>query len=79
MKREKFIKELVDYCEFEPQEISKDTLLKSIEGYDSLAVMAVIAFSHEKFGVKLSAKQLQDLTDINSLIELIGIEKFKND
>ena len=77
MKREKFIRELIDYCEFEQQEISYDTLLKSIEGYDSLAIMAVIAFAHEKFKRKLSAKQLQELTDVNSLIELIGEDQFE--
>lgn len=79
MKKSEFINLLVDYCEFEPQEISFNTTLKSIEGYDSLAIMSIIAFAHEKFGRKLNAVQLQELTDINSLIELIGHDKFEDD
>lgn len=80
MKKKDFIEELAEYCEFEnEEELLQDTLLKDIEGYDSLAVMTMIAFIDENFGVKLSASELEKITDFNSIIELIGEDKFEND
>jgi acyl carrier protein len=74
MEKKDFIIALVDYCEFPQQEIDGRTLLNSIEGYDSLAVMAIIAFTHEKFGRRINAVQIQNLTDVDSLINLVGLE-----
>ena len=79
MKKNEFVKQLTDYCEFEDQGFNLDTPFKSIEGYDSLAIMAIIAFTDEKFNMKLTAQQLMKLTDFKSLIALIGEGKFEND
>jgi acyl carrier protein len=79
MNKNEFVKELTEYCEFEEENLTLDTKLKSIEAYDSLAVMSMIAFIDENFGMKFTAQQLKDLTDFNSLIELIGETKFEND
>jgi len=59
MKKSKFIEQLAEYCEFEEQELNLNTHLKSIEGYDSFAIMSMIAFIDENFKMKLSAIQLQ--------------------
>ena len=79
MKRNEFVKQLTEYCEFEDQDFNIDTHFKSIEGYDSMAIMAIIAFTDEKFKMKLTAQQLMKLTDFKSLIMLIGEDKFEND
>lgn len=79
MNRIEFLNDLSNYCEFEGSNIKLDTILKTIDGYDSLSVMSMIAFIDENFGQKFSAKQFQNLTDFNSLIDLIGKEKFDND
>jgi acyl carrier protein len=79
MKKNDFVKQLTEYCEFEDQGFNLDTPFKSIEGYDSMAVMAMIAFTDEKFNKKLTAQQLMKLTDFKSLIVLIGEENFEND
>ena len=76
MTKNDFVKELSEYCEFEETDHTVDTMFDSVEGYDSLAVMSIIAFTDENFGVKLTAAQLKDLTDFNSLISLIGNDKF---
>jgi len=76
MKKKDFIQKLAEYCEFENTKLAIDTPLKSIEGYDSLAIMSMIAFIDENFNVKVSDKEIESLTDLNSLIELIGEEKF---
>lgn len=79
MKKNEFVKQLTEYCEFEDQGYNIDTPFKSIEGYDSMAIMAIIAFIDEKFNMKLTAQQLMKLTDFKSLIVLIGEDKFEND
>ncbi len=79
MNKNEFINKLAEYCEFEDQELTAETVLKSIDGYDSLAIMSMIAFIDENFNMKFTALQLQNLTDFKSLIELIGEDKFKDD
>jgi acyl carrier protein len=79
MKKSEFIEQLSEYCEFENEGFTLDTQFKSIEGYDSLALMSIIAFADEKFGIKLTALQLREMKDFKSLIKLIGTEKFEND
>lgn len=79
MKKEEIVVQLAEYCDFENKGLTLETPLKSIDGYDSMAIMSMIAFADEKFGVKLTAKQINVLSDFNSIIELIGENKFKND
>lgn len=79
MKKEEFVIQLAEYCEFENNGLTLETPLKSVEGYDSLAIMSMIAFADENFKVKLTAQQIKDLTDFNSIIDLIGADKFGND
>jgi acyl carrier protein len=79
VKKSEFVHQLSEYCEFENQELTLDTPLKSIEGYDSFAIMSMIAFADENFSMKLTAQQIIKLTDFNSLIELLGEDKFENE
>jgi acyl carrier protein len=79
MKKSEFVEQLSEYCEFENKGFTLDTQFKSIEGYDSLALMSVIAFVDEKFRMKLTALQLRELKDFKSLITVIGADKFEND
>jgi len=79
MKKDEFVNELADYCEFGKDGLSLNTPLKDIEGYDSLAVMSMIAFIDENFSKKFTAIQIKDLSDFNSIIKLIGEEQFDND
>lgn len=79
MNKNEFLNKIAIYCEFEDSSMTLETILKTIDGYDSLSVMSMIAFIDENFGQKFSAKQFQSLTDFNSLIDLIGKEKFDND
>jgi acyl carrier protein len=79
MKKSEFVEQLSEYCEFENKGFALDTQFKSIEGYDSLALMSIIAFVDEKFRMKLTALQLRELKDFKSLITVIGTDKFEND
>lgn len=77
MRRDEFVNRLAEFCEFDTAGLTPETPFKSIKGYDSLAVMTMIAFIDENFGVKLTAQQLKDLTDFNSLITLVGDDKIE--
>lgn len=79
MKKNEFVKQLTDYCEFEGNAFNLDTSFKSIEGYDSLTILAMIAFADEKFKIKMTSQQLTKLTDFKSLMDIIGEDKFEND
>jgi acyl carrier protein len=79
MKKHEFVNQLSEYCEFENKNFTLDTLLKTIDGYDSLTIMSIIAFIDENFKMRLTALQLREITDFKSLILLIGIDKFENE
>lgn len=78
MKKQEFFKKLAETLEITSKELNSDTILTQLDEYDSMAVMSIIAFTDENFGVKLTAKQIASITDLNSLIKLIGSEKFEN-
>jgi acyl carrier protein len=78
MKKKDFYKDLIEFLEFEPVELAEDTELKSLDGYDSMAVMSLIAFCDEKFSKKINAQQIQNLTTVGSLMEFLGKEQFED-
>jgi acyl carrier protein len=79
MKKNEFVQQLSEYCEFEGNGFKLDTSFRSIDGFDSMALMAMIAFADEKFKIKLTSQQLVKLTDFKSFMDIIGENKFEND
>ena len=78
MKKDEFIENLKDALEIDPdKEITEDTDLRSLEEYDSLSVLAIIAMIDENFGKRLSSPDFQKVTTISSLMKLIGEESFE--
>lgn len=52
--------------------------LKSLESYDSLALLTIIAFVDENFDRKIEAKNFKDIKTINDLMDVIGRENFQD-
>lgn len=77
MKKQDFLYELKEALEFDNVKFSEETDFNKIEGFDSLHVMMIIAFVDNKFGKRLTAKQLFNISNVRSLMELIGIENFE--
>ncbi len=77
MKNNDFFRELKEALEFEDVEFTEKTEFRKIDGYDSLHVMMIIAFVDSRFGKRLTARQLFNITDVRSLMELIGLENFE--
>ena len=77
MHKNEFIRKLAEIMEVDYQEIDVTTNLKELEEYDSLALIAIIAFLDENFAITIPADKLSAVTNVNTLMELIGLEKFK--
>jgi acyl carrier protein len=78
MKTKEFIDNLKEALEFDKVNLTTDTNLKTIDGYDSMSVMTIIAFVDEHFSKKLTAQQLAGITTVRSLMELIGSDQFSD-
>ncbi len=76
MKTEQFIKDLGDLLETDV-ELSMTTNLKELEEYDSLAIMGLVAYADKNFGKKIAGEEFSQVTDVQSLIALMGAENFE--
>lgn len=76
MNIQKFVTELQEELEFE-QTLTLETDLKAADEWDSMAAMVLIAFVSDNFDKQLTAEDLKEITTIDSLIEIIGRNKFQ--
>jgi acyl carrier protein len=77
MKKVEFFKALHEILEIESvPSFDENTDLKSLDEYSSLTIMIIIAFIDDNFSTKLTASQLNSITTVKSLMELVGIDKF---
>ncbi|MEI8005612.1 MAG: acyl carrier protein [Bacteroidota bacterium] len=76
MEKKIFVEKFREALEIKSLNLDENTPLNSIDGYDSMSVMAIIALVDELFSKRLTAKQLAQVSNIKSLMELIGFENF---
>ena len=76
MKQAEFIKDICSLMEIDQNILQPETNLKGIAEFDSLFIIALIAYLDEKFRIKLSAQQINSVSTVKSLMELIGKENF---
>lgn len=72
MNREEFLEAIVDVLQTE-EEITFDTLLEDLEEWDSLSIMATMAFLEKEFGVKTSMKDYQNMQTIEDIAKKAGV------
>ncbi len=72
MNREEFLEAMVDVLQTE-EEITFDTLLEDLEEWDSLSIMATMAFLEKEFGVKTSMKDYQNMQTIEDIAKKAGV------
>ena len=77
MKTSEFIEILVEDLELENIDLAVDTELTELDDYDSLAIMSIIAIADEHFDTTLTAVQLANINTVQSLMDLIGSDKFE--
>ena len=76
MNIETFLLKLQNELEIESNPLQLETQLNELDEWDSMTALLLIDFVSKEFNVILDAEELMDLTSIESLIELIGKEKF---
>ncbi|HQN17017.1 MAG TPA: acyl carrier protein [Bacteroidales bacterium] len=78
MKKQEFIEGLQEALEIEKIKLDENTNLIELDEYDSLSVMAIIAFVDNNFSKKLTGIELASITTVQSLLKLIGLENFSD-
>lgn len=75
MKINAFLTELTEELELEVS-LQTNTKFKDLEDWDSMGAMVLIGFVSDNFGITLTGDDIENLSDVQSLIEKIGITKF---
>ena len=66
MTNEEFLTEMQDVLQTE-EDLSMDTVLDGLDEWDSLSVMATMAFLEKSFGVKTTMKDYKDIKTIGDI------------
>jgi acyl carrier protein len=72
MTKREFLSEFEAILEAAPGSLKGDESLPGLEGWDSLAVVSLIAMVDEQFGVTLSPKEIAKAGSISDIIRLLG-------
>ena len=72
MTRDEFIVEMQDVLQTDEQ-LTVETVLADLVEWDSLAVMATMAFLDRNFGVKLSIADIKELNTIGDIAAKAGL------
>ena len=77
MKKEEFFIQFHEFLEIQSTPaFDENTDIKALDEYDSLMVMAIIAFIDEHFSTRLTATQLNNIITVKDLMILVGYHKF---
>lgn len=72
MNKEQFLEEMVEVLQTE-NEITMETVLEDLEEWDSLSIMATMAFLDKNFGVKTNMSDYKNMTTVGDIAEKAGI------
>ena len=77
MKRQEFVKYLLEELgEFDP-EANENTTFKSLEFWDSMSSLVLIAAVDSEFSITFSTEQINKFDSFRDIIEEIGADKFE--
>lgn len=72
MNRNKFLENLIDVIQTE-ENINFDTVLEDLEEWDSLSMMATIAFLDREFSAKISLQELKEFNTVEDIAKKAGL------
>ena len=72
MTKEEFMVEMQDVLQTET-ELTSDTVLADLDEWDSLSIMATMAFLDKHFGVKMKLADFRELSTIGDIMGKVGL------
>ena len=72
MTQDEFIVAMQDVLQTE-ETLTVDTVLSDLEEWDSLAIMATMAFIDKNFGVKVGLRDFKEITTMANLMAKVGL------
>lgn len=72
MTKEEFLEQMQDVLQTDA-ELTMDTVLADLEEWDSLSIMATMAFLDKNFGVKTSIKDYCEMNTIGDIATKAGV------
>jgi len=72
MDLKQFLAEFADVMQVEPDKLNETTEFKKMAEWDSLIIMATIAFADEKFGKKINYQILNQVNTIKDLYDYLN-------
>ena len=72
MDLKQFLAEFADVMQVEPEKLSETTEFKKMSEWDSLIIMATIAFADEKFSKKINYQILNQVNTIKDLYDYLN-------
>ena len=76
MDKENFFKLFQESLEIESSDINLQTVITDLDEWDSVAALMLISMVSNEFDKLLEVEDVLKLTTVESLIEIIGREKF---
>ena len=77
MTKQDFLKRLEEDLEIFSVSLTPETSVNEIDEWDSLAAMTTLAIIDEHFDLEFSVSELNNISTMNDILELIGEGKFK--
>ena len=72
MNTQEFLTEMQDVLQTE-EDLSMETVLNDLDEWDSLSVMATMAFLEKNFGVKTTMKDYKEIKTIGDIAKKAGL------
>jgi len=72
MTKEEFLEKMQDVLQTDAQ-LTNETVLEELDEWDSLAMMATMAFLDKNFGVKTSIKDFREMNTVGDIAAKAGV------
>lgn len=73
MSKEEFVEQMLDVLQTDA-ELSFDTVLADLDEWDSLSMMATMAFLNKNFGLSVKIADLKELKTIGDIAAKAGVQ-----
>jgi acyl carrier protein len=73
MDKQEFYQRLAEILDVE--EVKPENVLKDFDGWDSLAILSVLALADAKYGVSIKAEEIRSVVTVEDLARLVEAKR----